>query len=188
MRTTDTLLVELAANLTRARALPAAHDAPARPRSNRWSIAECLEHIVLTNRALLGAMTVAIGHRRDPATTPAELRLPFFARLLLRVMEPPVRVLKLKSPPSTVPVSASSVPQWINALEQSHEHAAELMRQLTTADINSIRFPDLFNPRIQHTIAVGLAMLVAHERRHLWQAERIVESNRRGATRMSSVR
>jgi hypothetical protein len=43
-------------------------------------------------------------------------------------------------------------------------------------DLASVRFPNPFMPGMRFSLATGLHIIVAHERRHLWQAWRAREA------------
>jgi hypothetical protein len=141
------------------------------PPRGGWSMIECLQHIVLTNQAILTAMA-AKAPRRDAAgdldTHVAPNRV---TRLFLWVLEPPVRWLRVKSLPAVVPDYVPDARQVLADLEATHRQLTRLMRSLSSAEVNTIRFPDLFNPRFSHSLGVGMLIIAAHERRHLWQAE-----------------
>ena len=63
---------------------------------------------------------------------------------------------------------------------------AALLQGLSSADLNGRMFRDLFNPRVRHSVGVGALIIVAHERRHLWQAERVRDT--RTADAVAGVR
>ena len=77
----------------------------------------------------------------------------------------------VKSLPAVVPDYVPDARQVLADLEATHREVAQLMRSLSSAEVNTIRFPDLFNPRFSHSLGVGMLIIAAHERRHLWQAE-----------------
>jgi hypothetical protein len=55
-----------------------------------------------------------------------------------------------------------------------------LLRTYADIDLASVRFPNPFIRGVRFSLATGLHVIPAHERRHLWQAR---EVKREGRTR-----
>ena len=47
------------------------------------------------------------------------------------------------------------------------------LRAHADLDLASVRFPNPFIPGVRFSLATGLHVIPAHERRHLWQAWRV---------------
>ena len=146
-----------------------------RPDANEWSVAQCLEHLALSNRIYLSAMRepairarIAGRLRRGPA-------LPGFAgRWFAAKMEPPVRAsAKMKTMRKLKPETAPSLADAFASFLQSQDEIRDYLRMNADLDLAGIRFPNPFVPGIRFSVATGLHVLTAHERRHLWQAWRV---------------
>ncbi len=48
-------------------------------------------------------------------------------------------------------------------------------------DLNRIRFKNPFVHLLSFTVGTGLLIILAHDRRHLWQAEQVGQRLERGA-------
>ena len=59
----------------------------------------------------------------------------------------------------------------------SHNNVCGFLRANAQLDLAGVRFPNPFLPGLRFSLATGLHVIAAHERRHLWQAWRV----RRGA-------
>jgi hypothetical protein len=55
----------------------------------------------------------------------------------------------------------------------SHHDVVTFLRQYAAIDLARITFPNPFIRGIRFSLATGLHVLAAHERRHLWQAWRV---------------
>jgi hypothetical protein len=53
------------------------------------------------------------------------------------------------------------------------EELVHRVEQASGLDLNRLRVPSPFNPRFKYNLYSCFAVLMAHERRHLWQAERV---------------
>ncbi len=174
----QTLLAQYDAAESEAKSLVAASDEQMgtwRASPDSWSVALCLDHIAATNRAYLQAMQAAVARARPAGKPRRNLVLPgFFGRLFLKTIEPPVpRMLRIKAPKKIVP--RPGVPLTEAALQffASQEEVRAFIEKEADLDLASIHFSNPFMPGVNFTVASGLYIIVAHERRHLWQARQI---------------
>lgn len=140
-----------------------------------WSVAECLDHLATANRVYLAAMRPSAERalsegrlRRGPA-------LPgLVGGWFVRTFEPPVTTMfKLKAPRKIRPRPS---PPLGHALEQflaSQREVLAFLRTYATVDLAGVTFPNPFLRGVRLSLATGLHVLAAHERRHLWQAGRV---------------
>jgi hypothetical protein len=138
-----------------------------------WSIAQCLEHLAIMNRHYGGAVRSGIdegrrrGLRRDGPARPS-----FFGQRFIRSQEPPARI-KVKAP--KVGRSPQNKPreEIMRAYHEAHEFVRQLIRDAAEIDLNRSTFQNPFVSFIRMRVGTGLAILAAHDRRHLWQAEQV---------------
>ena len=161
-----------------ARSLVADVDEPLgtwRPEPGAWSVAECLDHLATGNRVYLRAMqpvadrAVAEGRsRRRPAH--AGLLGGWFARSL----EPPVKPrFRMKAPRLIRPRQAPALADARDQFLASHADVRDFLRRYAEIDLAGVLFPNPFIRGLRFSLATGLHVLAAHERRHLWQAWRV---------------
>ncbi len=144
-----------------------------------WSVAECLEHLALTTRAFIPAIEEAI------AAAPAlkkrrRLRTGVLARMLIRNLEPPYRV-RLKVLPTLVPRPKDFGSAW-QSFEQSQNQLLATARAASGLAIDRVKIQSPVYARIRYNVYGALRMLVAHERRHLWQIQEILKRRDRALT------
>jgi len=137
-----------------------------------WSVAECLDHLATGNRVYLAAMQPAAERalaRRRRRRRPA---LPgLIGGWFVRTLEPPVKPrFRMKAPgkirPRVSPALADASAQFL----ASQDEIRAFLRKYADIDLASVRFPNPFIRGIRFSLATGLHVLAAHERRHLWQA------------------
>jgi hypothetical protein len=143
-----------------------------------WSIWQCLEHLRLTadiySKALADALASADegGKARSTGT---EIKPGWFARWFLSQLEPPVR-RRLKTIPKITPAATGNLEVALADFLKSHEAVREILKSWDHMDFNRVRYPSPFASSLRFTVGTGLLIINAHDRRHLWQAERVKEA------------
>ncbi len=142
-----------------------------------WSVAECLDHLAVADRVYIDAM-------REPARTARQQgrlrRRPALPGVIggwfVQTLEPPPKTrTKLKAPRKIRPRTAPSLADAFASFIASHRDARAFLREYADLDLASVRFPNPFIPGVRFSLATGLHVITAHERRHLWQARRVRE-------------
>jgi hypothetical protein len=140
-----------------------------------WSVAECLDHLATGHRVYLAAMrpsaerALADGRlRRGPA-------LPgLIGGWFVRTFEPPVTAMfKLKAPRKIRPRPSPPLGHSLEQFLASQREVLEFLRTYAVVDLAGVTFPNPFLRGVRLSLATGLHVLAAHERRHLWQARRV---------------
>lgn len=164
---------ELAVNRETALALLDGLDAPQlawRPSEAQWGLAEICSHLATITTLYLPALDDAIerGHA-DAAYSDRPFRGNIVSRTLVWSMEPPVRVrqrtLKMLLPKASQDPLESR--QLYRAAQGAFELRLERAAGLDLAHIG-VRLPTI--KRLRFALGTVLALILAHERRHLWQA------------------
>jgi hypothetical protein len=143
------------------------------PPGGGWSVAQCLEHLVLMNdfylRGWQEAVTEAAHAERGPFRG---LRPTFIGRWFANSMEPPVR-MKVKANASMMPGPRFSRDDILARYKASHEAYRRLVRSAAAVDVNRIVRPNAFIKQVKMRLATVLLLVPAHDRRHLWQAANV---------------
>lgn len=156
-----------------------------RPEPGRWSVKECLEHLVGVGEAYLQVLDRAIREGRGEGRTG---RGPFrhgpWDRWLVRLMEPPPR-LGIPAPRAVNPLkdadaggSTGEEASGAPVLARFVELQDRLMERLDRADgldLAGIRLSSPFVSLVRMDLGTAFALVAAHQRRHLWQAEQVTE-------------
>lgn len=151
-----------------------------RPAEASWSIAQCLDHLTRTNNFYVTALSEAL---KDAASAkmPSETANPsapiqpgWFGRFFIANLEPPPR-RKLPAPKKIVPATQISARDALDGFLGSQEAVRGVIHEGAGFDLNRIRFRNPFIGFLRFTVGTGLLVIAAHDRRHLWQAERVRE-------------
>jgi hypothetical protein len=140
-----------------------------------WSVAECLDHLATANRVYLDAMGPAAARaQREGRTARGPARPGLIGGWFVKWLEPPVNVrLRTRAPGKIRPRTAPPLSDALRMFLASHEEARTFLRTYAGLDLARARFPNPFIRGVRFSLATGLHVIAAHERRHLWQAWRV---------------
>jgi hypothetical protein len=139
-----------------------------------WSVAQCLQHLARTSGPYCAAMRAAL---REAAAHRAPLRQgPYrpglLVRQFLKSLEPPVN-LKLPAPDEIQPAARPAGARALDEFLRSQEEVCAVVREAAPFDWNRVEFPNPFLRLFSLAFGAGPAIIAAHNRRHLWQAEQL---------------
>ena len=156
-----------------------------RPAPDSWSVAECLDHLAVANRVYLRAMQPAAeraltqGRKRSGPAQPGVI-----GGWFVRMLEPPVKSrFKNKAHQSIQPRHGPSLADAIGQFLASQDEVRAFVRRYADVDLAGVRFPNPFIRGVRFSLATGLHVIAAHERRHLWQAWRVLPERAIAASR-----
>ena len=138
-----------------------------------WSVAQCLDHLAQTTNAFVPPIASAIACA-PRLTTNRGLRTGALTRLFIRNLEPPYR-LRFKVLASLAPRQHHFNSAW-DAFEISQVQLARTIQSAVGFAIDQVRIDSPVYARFSYNVYGAFRMLTAHQRRHLWQMERILEA------------
>ena len=145
------------------------------PAPGAWSVAECLDHLATANRVYVEAMRPAAARARERGKWrrgPAKPGL--LGGAFVRSMEPPTKPRrKLEAPAKIRPRIAPPLADARAAFFAAHRDAVAFLRDNADLDLAHIHFKNPFIVVIRWSLATGMNVIAAHERRHLVQAWRV---------------
>jgi hypothetical protein len=151
-----------------------------RPEASAWSAAECVEHLSLTTRAFLPLIDAALAEPAGAAVAnDRRFRRDVAGALLGWVIEPPYR-MKVKTLAPFEPLEPSSRALVLDEFEALQDELAERVRAASGRDLGALRLQSPFSGRVRYNLYSTFRIISAHERRHLWQAERTLERLTKG--------
>jgi uncharacterized damage-inducible protein DinB len=154
-------LLHMANNLTR-------EQLHYRPAPGRWTVAECLEHIVTVEIRLLGAIQKTLEAPPDPSKRSAMEGQDdaFIARLVARVD-------RFQAPEHVVPTGRWPDEQLLTEFERARQHTCDFATS-TTADLRRhfFKHPALGDLDLYQ----WLLLIAAHSDRHRVQSEEVMAS------------
>jgi hypothetical protein len=145
-----------------------------------WSVAECLDHLAVGHRVYLAAMEPPAARAREAGRLRRRPARPgLVGGWFVRSLEPPVNPrFKLRAPRKTVPRASPPLADASAAFFASHTQVRAFLQACADLDLAGVHFPNPFIRGLRFSLATGLHVLAAHERRHLWQASNVARAAR----------
>jgi len=144
-----------------------------RPDAARWSVAQCFDHLLNTNREMFQAIDAAMDFTR-PRTM--WQRLPVLPGVFGRMMitsQMPESKRKFTAPRKATPASSAIDPRIIERFVAHQSEAAARIAALDGRDVIGTIMASPFVAFITYSVADGCRLIVTHERRHFEQARRV---------------
>ena len=144
-----------------------------RPAPDRWSIAQCLDHLNLMAAKFIPAIDAAIATAKQKGLlSPGPFSYPMLERLFVGSQEPPPRLrfpaFKAFVPPPTLPRN-DVISRFLDWQEQLD---LRLLRA-DGVDLRKAKQRSPVMPIVTWRLGTLFALTLAHERRHLWQAREV---------------
>jgi hypothetical protein len=140
------------------------------PRTGGWSVGYCIEHLVLTGRALLVRWDEAL---HDAAPTRASgnghRHYRWWQRKLLLLTNPPYK-FKTKTSQAFLPCSRRPMKETVQRFLEMHDEFTRRMESSSGLDLERTKVQSPFASWIRYPLGFSFDLALAHERRHLWQA------------------
>ncbi len=145
-----------------------------RPKPSKWSIAECLAHLNLTAAAVQPKIAAAIEKgKKEKLTGTGPFSPGPMGKLLIWMAEPPPR-FRMRAPKNIAPSVGCGDPEEVVADFMKVQDAWEnLVRDCDGLDQNRVKVASLFPGLPRLRLAAPIPWLLAHQRRHLMQAENV---------------
>lgn len=146
------------------------------PAEGSWSVASCLEHLANTNHAYLAVMhPVAAAARAKGKRRRGPAKPGLIGRWFVVLLEPPVKpTRRIKSPVIIQPRAGIGLREASTRFIESQHEIRAFVHSNADLDLAGVTFPNPFVPGLRFSLATGVCNLLAHERRHLWQARQVL--------------
>lgn len=144
------------------------------PSPGSWSVAQCIDHLNATARMYLPRLDEGIAEAmRRGLYGEGPFTHDFIGKLFVRTMEPPPR-LKMKAPATFHPAPQRSRAEIMAAFRAYQVQFVDRLRQASGLDLRRARVVSPVSTWIKMSLNSGFALMAAHERRHLWQAQQVL--------------
>ena len=141
-----------------------------------WSIAQCIDHLNVTARLYLLQLDEGIANAiRQGLYGDGPFVYWWFARMFVRLLEPPPR-LRVKTPALFQPPAERPRREIMAAFRAYQVQYIDRLRQANGLDLARARVRSPAASWIFLPLGSGFAAMIAHERRHLWQAKQVMQA------------
>jgi hypothetical protein len=144
-----------------------------RPSAEGWSVGQCFEHLIKTNKLFYGELDkIAGGERKNSFWENWSPLTSFGGKFLIKSLKSDERKFK-------APTKAIIPPSEIDAdiIEKFSKHQAEMIdkiKRTENADWHKTVITSPFMKLMTYSFADGVEVVVEHEKRHFRQAERVL--------------
>ena len=157
-----------------------------RPHPGSWSAAECLSHLSISTELFLPVLKEALEDGRKRGFVSArEPKLDVLGRVLRWFLEPPIRH-RTKTTAPFVPRSVRAKAEAFAEFASLQSKLAEMIAASRGLNLTKIKIVSPFDKRVRYNVYSAFHIVVAHQRRHLWQAEQAVAQLKSVATASAS--
>jgi DinB superfamily len=145
-----------------------------KPSESEWSVAQCLEHLVVSNAGYFPiAERIARGEHRPSLKERLPLLPRLFGSLVLRAVLPQTKQ-KLKARPNFQPSRSEIRPDILTKFQAQQQELIDHMNRTKDVDLKTI-ITSPVNSIVTYSLLDAYKIVVAHEQRHLNQAKRVTE-------------
>ena len=146
-----------------------------KPHAGEWSVAQCFEHLIAINSAYFPLIRkIARGEHRPSLRERLPLLPRLFGSMVLKAVQP-TAPRKFKTNPAFEPAS-SAIDGGIIARFRAHQQ--EVIEHMRMTENVNLRDAVITSPAASvatYSLLDAYKILVAHERRHMAQAGRVME-------------
>ncbi|HKR00199.1 MAG TPA: DinB family protein, partial [Pyrinomonadaceae bacterium] len=141
-----------------------------------WSIAECLDHLTVTNREMMNGIKAAVSdaHARG-LTGSGPFRHGLIGNMIVRSMEPPAK-MKFKAPKIFKPRQHQSPDAVARDFFQTQDEVLRLVEEANGLNLSRVKLHSPVTRLIKLSLGQAFGLIMTHNRRHLWQARQVKSS------------
>ena len=150
------------------------------PAPGAWSAAQCLAHLNSYGDYYLPAIETAIREAKQKKLTASRQFTPgtlgnYFTNLMMP-KENGLPSKKMKAPKNHIPENTGNSDEIIATFIEQQERLVQLMEQAAGVDLNKTKVPISIAKFIRLKLGDVFMFLIAHNTRHILQAERALQS------------
>lgn len=145
---------------------------------DRWSIAQCLDHLAVTSRQFSSDFTTAIkqGREKWPVTSPVQYKPSLVGGWLIRQVVPET-TRKVPSPKVFRPSPSTLIEGALEKFLNQQSMFLSFVREAQGIDYNKVRLRSPVTPLMRYSLADAFVVTVVHGWRHLAQAKRVRDTS-----------
>ncbi len=152
-------------------------DLSLKPAPSIWSVAEIFEHILIFNKMYQKMIHQALESANDKHTDSDRFNARFFIRPFIAMIRPPykmkIKTLKPMKPSGQQEIHPHS---GIDELIKFNQDQITLLKELENKKLNLDRIKGKNKVfKIKMTVTEFFLMMDAHQERHIWQAQQLLE-------------
>jgi hypothetical protein len=147
-----------------------------KPRAGEWSIGQCFDHLIISNRPYVPIFEEILAGRRRPRLWERMPLLPrLFGTLLISLLRPDSG-RRAKARPAFYPSSSHIAPAIIATFLEQQERLLGLMDASRDLDLDRLVITSPVLRLVTYSLMDACRIIIVHEQNHFVQATRVTES------------
>ena len=140
------------------------------PDKDRWSIAQCIDHLLVTGHNSLSNIHTAINEARSKGLlSQGPFRYGVLERWFVRRMEAPAKI-RFKAPKAYLPSGEQNYAEMVRNFCNLQDEFVQCIQEAEGLDLSRVRVSNPVTRWFRLSLGQEIAFNAAHERRHLRQA------------------
>lgn len=147
-----------------------------KPNADRWSVAQCFDHLIVINRGYFPRIREIADGKYEPSIKERLPLLPrVFGSLILKAVQPQAR-RKFKADRRFQPATSELGGDIIAKFKAHQGEVVQLMKKTNRLNLRRIIVTSPVASFAPYSLLDAYKILLAHERRHMAQAQRVMEA------------
>jgi DinB superfamily len=147
-----------------------------KPSAERWSVAQCFEHLLTSNKGYLPIVDSVLAGRRPTFWERMPVIPGLGGKLLINSLDP-ATTRKMKAPKSFEPAKSEIRPSVIDDFVAQQRAIVEKMKATEHLELEKIVITSPALAVVTYSLMDAYRIIVVHERRHFQQAKRVTEES-----------
>ena len=148
-----------------------------KPKADEWSVAQCFDHLIVTNVGNFPRIEKIANGEYKPSLKERLPLLPrFFGSMILKAVQPQAQ-RKFKAGPRFQPASSAIGGDIIAKFKAHQEDVIDYMKKSNRLNLKKVIITSPVASFATYSLLDAYKILVAHERRHMAQASRVMETS-----------
>ena len=146
-----------------------------KPGADKWSVAQCFDHLVTANRAYFPIFEKVLSGEKKNTFWESLPWLPaIWGKMVIKVVNPE-STRKLKAPKVFYPSSSSIDGAVIHLFIDQQNQVIRYMKATEGLDLEKIKISSPVSNIITYSLMDAYRIIINHEKRHFLQATRVAE-------------
>jgi hypothetical protein len=140
-----------------------------RPAEGKWSAAECIDHLVVTNKLYLEKLEALQKEKSEQANQSEDYHPRKAEEKIIGLMEPPVK-LKVKTPSEFKPHADHNKNELLDKYSDIQFKLIEKLKQMNIEQMKE-KITSPASNLLKLQAGETFFLIAVHDRRHIWQLE-----------------
>ena len=147
-----------------------------KPGAERWSVAQCFEHLLTSHKGYLPIIEGVLAGRKPTFWERMPVLPGLGGSLLIKSLDP-ATTRKMKAPKSFQPAQSDIPPSVIDDFVAQQRAIVEKMKATEHLDLEKIVITSPALSVVTYSLLDAYRVIVVHEHRHFQQAKRVTEES-----------